>query len=209
MRFGTMQCGAPQVIHIHPQLVSRLCTRVSTSFSTVLSTSFPPSRGRRSAPRSWPACRGRGWSVRHGGRGSMPFLYPVERLWIVRGFNKWGHRARRIRAPRAARAGLRPYGSSGITGKQLISLAASLGYKGILMGMWSPGGRDKLRAAAGWARLRSCRIARRSRGWVLPFTTSCWTRIRPIASGNLDIDGVLPGGSAEPVMLGGEWAFDV
>ncbi len=30
-----------------------------------------------------------------------------------------------------------------------------------------------------------------------------------IGSGELDIDGTLPGGSAEPILRGGEWAFDV
>lgn len=30
-----------------------------------------------------------------------------------------------------------------------------------------------------------------------------------IGSANLDIDGLLPGGSAEPVLRGGEWAFDI
>ncbi len=30
-----------------------------------------------------------------------------------------------------------------------------------------------------------------------------------IGSGKLDIDGILPGGSAQPVLRGGEWAFDV
>ncbi len=49
---------------------------------------------------------------------------------------------------KAGFTGLITYASSGIMGKQFVTLAESLGYQGILMGIWSPEGKDELDNAA-------------------------------------------------------------
>ena len=40
--------------------------------------------------------------------------------------------------------GLITYGSAGIMGKQFLTIAQSLGYQGIIMGIWNPQGQDEL-----------------------------------------------------------------
>ncbi len=48
---------------------------------------------------------------------------------------------------KAGFTGLITYGSSGIMGKQFLTIAASLGYQGILMGIWSPTNQPELNSA--------------------------------------------------------------
>ena len=43
--------------------------------------------------------------------------------------------------------GLITYGSAGIMGKQFLTIAQSLGYQGIIMGIWNPQGQDELNNA--------------------------------------------------------------
>lgn len=40
--------------------------------------------------------------------------------------------------------GLITYGSAGIMGKQFLTIAGSLGYQGVIMGIWNPNGQDEL-----------------------------------------------------------------
>ena len=48
---------------------------------------------------------------------------------------------------KAGFTGLITYASSGIMGKQFLTIAQSLGYKGLIMGIWSPFGQDELNNA--------------------------------------------------------------
>jgi exo-beta-1,3-glucanase (GH17 family) len=43
--------------------------------------------------------------------------------------------------------GLITYGSAGIMGKQFLTIAQSLGYQGVIMGIWNPRGQDELNNA--------------------------------------------------------------
>ncbi len=54
---------------------------------------------------------------------------------------------------KAGFTGLITYASSGIMGKQLLTIASGLGYQGIIMGIWSPNGIDELNNAANAASL--------------------------------------------------------
>ena len=49
--------------------------------------------------------------------------------------------------------GLITYGSAGIMGRQFLSIAQSLGYKGIIMGIWSPLNRSEFNNAMNAASL--------------------------------------------------------
>lgn len=98
---------------------------------------------------------------------------PVDKLWIAKVESiKWVayswpntdtggyHRpdtqaiyADLLTLKKAGFTGLITYGSSGIMGKQFLTIAGSLGYQGIIMGIWSPAGADELNNAANAASL--------------------------------------------------------
>ena len=48
---------------------------------------------------------------------------------------------------KAGFTGLVTYGSTGILGKQLLAIAQSLGYKGVILGIWNPKSQEELNAA--------------------------------------------------------------